>query len=220
MNDRTTMTLWHSLECPYSMRVRLMLHEKAVPYDSQVVPLDDVGEEVRRRNPKGSVPVLEDGGCSIYEARIIAEYLEDRFPERPLFPRDPVQRARARMIIDWVDAELEGPIKQLEEAHTKGGMVGEPVHEAELQDALERVHAGLHTIGDLLHTGDFVLGEYGIVDVFLAPFMVGAQLIGLRRDEMPASTAEWIDRLRDRATVASEARRRLQAMGLHEADAA
>src|SRR5690606_2887735 len=92
-----TMSLWHALECPFSMRVRLVLREKDQPYESHVVSLDDVGEEVRARNPKGSVPVLEVGGCAIYEAHVIAEYLEERFPDPPLYPRDPSQRARARL---------------------------------------------------------------------------------------------------------------------------
>jgi glutathione S-transferase len=156
------MTLWHALECPYSMRVRLVLREKDQPYDSRVVSLDDVGEDVRRRNPKGSVPVLEDGDCVLYEADIIAEYLEERFPEPRLYPQDPGQRARARMLLDWIDE------------------------------------------------------AFGVVDVFLAPLVVGAHLIGLRRDELHAATSAWIDRLRDRPSVAVEARRRLQAMGLED----
>src|SRR5690606_2868508 len=113
-----TMSLWHALECPFSMRVRLVLREKDQPYESHVVSLDDVGEEVRARNPKGSVPVLEVGGCAIYEAHVIAEYLEERFPDPPLYPRDPSQRARARLLLEWVEAELVGPLHELEQAHT------------------------------------------------------------------------------------------------------
>lgn len=214
MDERTTITLWHALECPHSMRVRLMLREKGLPWESRVVTVRDVGDEVRERNPKGSVPVLEEAGCVIYEARIIAEYLEERFPEPPLFPEEPAQRARARLLIDWIDAQLAEPIKQLEDAHVVGGLVGEPTRDPVLQDALDQAHAGLHVVGDLVRAGGFVLGELGIVDVFLAPLVVGAQHIGLRRDEMPATTADWIDRLRDRPSVSEETRIRLRALGL------
>lgn len=213
-----TMRLWHALECPYSMRARLMLREKDQAYDSRVVSLDqlggEVGDELRRLNPKGSVPVLQDGDCVIYEADIIAEYLEERFPDPPLYPKDPAQRARARMLLDWIDQTLMGPIKRLEQAHTEGGLVGEPVQDPELQDALRQAYAGLHTIADQVHPDGFMLGEFGVVDVFLAPLVVGAHAISLRRDDIPAAAASWIDRLRDRPSVSVEAQRRLQAMGL------
>lgn len=216
-DEAPMMTLWHAIECPYSMRVRLVLQEKNLPYRSRVVSLDDVGDQVRKRNPKGTVPVLDADGCVIYEARIIAEYLEERFPDPPLWPPDPPQRARARLLLDWVDAELLEPVKALEQAHSKGGLVGEPTRDARLQDELVRVKTRLHTLGTLIQPDGFVLGGFGIVDLFLAPLVVGAQHIGVRRDEIPAAVAQWIDRLRDRPSVSEEARRRLEAMGLaHE----
>jgi glutathione S-transferase len=216
MSDET-MTLWHAIECPFSMRVRLVLREKGQPYDSRVVSTDDVGDEVRERSPKGTVPVLEVDDCVIYEASIIAEYLEDRFPGPALYPHEPRQRARARMLLDWVDAELLPPIEALEQAHASGGLVGEPTRDAALQDALVKAKDGLHVLGSIIQPEGFVLGEFGIVDVFLAPLVVGAQHIGLRRDEMPAATAQWIDRLRDRPSISAEARRRLEALGLADA---
>lgn len=215
MTEKTpTMILWHAIACPFSMRARLLLREKGLDYDSRVVSTDDVGDEVRARNPKGTVPVLEADGCAIYETRIIAEYLEERFPDPALYPTEPAQRARARMLLDWIDAELVEPIARLEEAHAEGRTVGEPTRSAGQQDALVRAKAGFHTLGSLIRPEGFVLGELGIVDVFLAPLVVGAQHIGLRRDEMPAAVAQWIDRLRDRPSVSAEARRRLEAMGL------
>jgi RNA polymerase-associated protein len=213
MSDET-MTLWHAIECPFSMRARLVLHEKGLPYESRVVSLEDVGDEVRERNPKGEVPVLEADGSVIHETRIIAEYLEERFPEPSLWPRDPAERARARMLLDWIDTELIEPVKALEQAHAHGGLVGEPTRDAALQDSLVQVKAALHRLGALIHPEGFVLGGFGIVDVFLAPLVVGAQHIGVRRDEIPAATAQWIDRLRDRPSISAEAKRRLEALGL------
>jgi glutathione S-transferase len=215
-DEAPMMTLWHAIECPLSMRVRLVLAEKAQPYASREVSLDDVGDEVRERSPRGEVPVLEADGCSIYDAQIIAEYLEERHPESPLWPTDPSDRARARMLIDWIDAQLLPPVKVLEQAHAERGVVGEPSRDGKLQDALSKVKAGFHTLGTMIHADGFVLGGFGIVDVFLAPLVVGAQHIGIRRDEIPAAAAQWLDRLRDRPTVSAEAQRRLHAIGLVE----
>jgi glutathione S-transferase len=213
-DESPTMTLWHAIECPFSMRARLLLREKGQPYASRVVAPEDVGDEVRERNPKGEVPVLDVDGCSIHETRIIAEYLEERFPEPVLWPADPLGRARARMLLDWIDAELVPPMKALEQAHVEGDLVGEPTRDPKLQDALVKVRGGLHTLGTLIGAEGFVLGVFGVVDVFLAPFVVGAQHIGIRRDEIPAATAQWLDRLRDRPSVSTEAQERLEAIGL------
>lgn len=214
---QTPLRLWHAIECPFSMRVRLVLHEKGVGYRSHVVTLDDVGDEVRARNPMGSVPVLEHGDCTVYQTGIIAEYLEERFPSPALYPKSPAGRARARMLIDWADSRLVEPVHELEEAHFHGGLEGEPT-EARLQEDLERVHASMHTLARILDGNDWMLGEFGIVDVFLAPFVVELDTIGVRRDEIPATTAEWIDRLRDRPCVAEATRHRADSLSRQAAN--
>ena len=204
---QTPLRLWHAIECPFSMRVRLVLHEKGLGYRSHVVTLAEVGDEVRQRNPMGSVPVLEHGDCAIYQTGIIAEYLEERFPQPALYPKSPAARARARLIMNWADNRLVDPVHNLEEAHFKGGLEGEPTS-GSLQDDLERVHGCMHTIADVLADGAWVMGEFGIVDLFLAPFVVELDTIGVRRDEIPARAGEWIDRLRDRPCVAEATRHR------------
>lgn len=50
---RHVLNLWHALECPHSMRVRIVLAEKDELYASHVVSVDDVGPDVRIRTPKG-----------------------------------------------------------------------------------------------------------------------------------------------------------------------
>jgi glutathione S-transferase len=210
---QTPLQLWHAIECPYSMRVRLVLHEKGLGYRSHVVTLDEVGDEVRSRNPMGEVPVLEHGDCAIYQTGIIAEYLEDRFPQPALFPKSAAPRARARLLVNWADNRLVTPVHNLEEAHFKRGLEGEPTG-ARLQDDLERVQACMRTIAEVLGDGEWLMGEFGIVDLFLAPFVVELDTIGVRRDEIPARTAEWIDRLRDRPCVAEATRHR--ATSLHQ----
>jgi glutathione S-transferase len=205
---QTPLRLWHAIECPFSMRVRLVLHEKGLGYRSHVVAVDDVGDEVASRNPMGSVPVLEHGDCAIYQTGIIAEYLEERFPQPALFPKSPAARARARLLMNWADNRLVEPVHNLEEAHFQRGLEGEPTREERLQDDLERVQTCMRKIGEALGDGEWVMGEFGIVDLFLAPFVVELDTIGVRRDAIPARAAEWIDRLRDRPCVAEATRHR------------
>lgn len=197
------------------MRVRIALSEKQLPYESHVVTLDDVGDEVPRLNPKGEVPVLVVGDCVIYEDGVIAEYLEDRFPRPALYPEEPGRRARARLLVDWVDAELLSPVRGLERAHVAEGLAGEPT-DPEHESELHRIQGCLRTLGGVLrrHPDGFLLGDFGIVDIFSAPLVVDLDAIGVRRDELPHVVAEWVDRLRDRPSVAQETEAREAVLGL------
>jgi glutathione S-transferase len=85
---------------PFAWRVHLALEEKGVAYEPVLLSFDK-GEhktpEHLARSPHGKVPALEDDGVTLYESSAIVEYLEERFPEPPLMPRDPAGRARVRI---------------------------------------------------------------------------------------------------------------------------
>ncbi len=68
-----------------------------VPFDSDDNYLPK-HPEVLRINPKRQVPVLIDGEVEIFDSTQIFEYLEDRVPEPPLWPRGVAERARARQL--------------------------------------------------------------------------------------------------------------------------
>jgi glutathione S-transferase len=102
------MELWHAWACPYCMRVRIALAEKGLACDEREIDLANKPPELLRVNPANGVPVLVVDGAAIPESIVILQYLEDRWPERPLLPRDPLGRARARLLYDRVTALL-GP---------------------------------------------------------------------------------------------------------------
>ncbi|KAK5173470.1 uncharacterized protein LTR77_002151 [Saxophila tyrrhenica] len=80
----------------YAQKVRMALREK--------------GQQIRglgEANPRMEVPALEDGDFKIFDARIILQYLEDKYPEHPLFPKDPRSRAETRMIEEVCDTAFE-----------------------------------------------------------------------------------------------------------------
>jgi glutathione S-transferase len=88
----------------FGAKVEIAVREKALEFDRVMVPFDSARgydpkhPEVRRINPKHQVPVLVDGDLEIFDSTQILEYLEDRYPVPPLWPRDPVARARARLL--------------------------------------------------------------------------------------------------------------------------
>ncbi len=99
-------TLYDADRCPYCARVRIVLAEKSVPYETVVIDLTDRPAWLYEKNPVGRVPVLEEDGLCIPESAVIMELLEERFPEPPLYPADPAQRALARLAVWRFDDEF------------------------------------------------------------------------------------------------------------------
>jgi glutathione S-transferase len=87
----------------FTGKVRIALDEKGLAYELVSVPFSRAGYEpkhpkVVELNPKRQVPVLVDGELAIYDSTIILEYLEERHPTPPLYPRDPAAKARCRVL--------------------------------------------------------------------------------------------------------------------------
>ena len=84
------LTLYDAPRCPFCARVRIVLAEKGIPYETITVDLYDRPAWLYEHNPPdGRVPVLDEGGWILPESAVIDEYLEERFPEPPLLPIDP-----------------------------------------------------------------------------------------------------------------------------------
>jgi glutathione S-transferase len=99
-------TLYDSPGSPCARRVRAVLLEKGLAWTTRLVDLTRMEQkrpEYLALNPNGVVPTLVHGDRVLYESNVITEYLDDVFPEPPLYPRDPWARARAKM---WQAFEL------------------------------------------------------------------------------------------------------------------
>lgn len=97
--------LYHDWRSFCSIKVRLCLAEKKLPWTSRFVDLmklEHTRPEYLKLNPNGVVPTLVHDGVPIIESTIINEYLDEVFPEIKLSPKDPVVRARMRF---WVKVE-------------------------------------------------------------------------------------------------------------------
>lgn len=90
--------------CPYAQRVQLVLNAKNIPHHTININLTEKPEWFLDLNPNGKVPALhlvtDHGQPFITESLIIMEYLDEKFPQYPLFPRDPMMKAIDKM---WVD---------------------------------------------------------------------------------------------------------------------
>jgi glutathione S-transferase len=93
----------------FGAKAEIALREKGVDFELVMVPFDKSDRyeprhpEVLRINPKRQVPVLVHGDVEIFDSTLIFEYLEDAFPEPPLWPKTPAARAEARLLELKVD---------------------------------------------------------------------------------------------------------------------
>ena len=95
-------TFYYGSGSPFSWKVWLVLEHKHLPYEFKLMSLqsgDLKKPEYLAINPRGKVPALTDDGFTIWESAAIAEYLEERYPDRPLLPRDTRDRTIVRRIV-------------------------------------------------------------------------------------------------------------------------
>ena len=116
-NRRSVMTLFSEATSPSSHQARMVLAEKGITVEIVNVDLDNLPEDLIDLNPYQTVPTLVDRELVLYDARVIMEYLDERFPHPPLMPVDPVSRARARLAMFRIERDW---YSLLDEIHTKG----------------------------------------------------------------------------------------------------
>jgi len=92
----------------YFNKVRIAMLEKSVPFELDPTCKPSQKEDFLARTPMGKVPFVEmDGGAQLSESQVICEYLEDAFPQKPLYPRDALERARVRELITLMELHVE-----------------------------------------------------------------------------------------------------------------
>jgi glutathione S-transferase len=103
------LTLYHHGSSACAAKVRFALEEKRLHWESRYVDImkgEQFAPDYLALNPKAVVPTLVHHGSVVTESSVICEYLDEVFPERPILPRDPLARARARVWTKAVDEEL------------------------------------------------------------------------------------------------------------------
>jgi glutathione S-transferase len=182
-------TLYDADRCPYCARVRIALAEKGIEYETVEVDLDDRPAWIYEKNPLGRVPVLEEDTFVLAESAVIDEYLDDRYPEPPLWPADPAERALGRMLVFRFD-ELSRPYYALRRGE---------------DGAADRLDVALGELDALLEGRPFLSGrEFGLADIAYVPWILRA------RDRLDvdlgrfSALADWLARLEVRPSIAAE----------------
>jgi glutathione S-transferase len=182
-------TLYDAGRCPYCARVRIVLAEKGIEYETVEVDLDDRPAWIYEKNPLGRVPVIEEDTFLLAESAVIDEYLEERYPEPALWPADPGERALGRMLVFRFD-ELSRPYYALRRGE---------------EGAAERFDAALAELDGVLEQQPFLSGrDFGLADIAYIPWILRARdRMDVELTPFPA-LADWVARLEARPSIAAE----------------
>ena len=185
------LTLYDAARCPYCARVRIVLTEKAIPYEAVNVDLDERPAWIFDLNPTGRVPVLEDDGIVLPESRVIMEYLEERFPEPALLPADPAARALVRVLLERFDGLADAYYALRRESSS--------------QQARTALDEALDDLDVVLERQPFLSGaQYGLADAGYVPWLIRAEAtLGVDVRARPTLGA-WLERLEKRPAIAAE----------------
>ncbi len=203
-NKRSVMTLFSHADDMYSHQARIVLAEKGVGVDIHLVEIDNLPEDLIDLNPYGTVPTLIDRELALYEAKIIMEYLDERFPHPPLMPVYPVARGRSRLMMHRIESDWYTLARTI---------ISGTAEEAD--KARHELRESLLSIAPVLNEAPYFMSEeFSLVDCYLAPLLwrlpaFGIELSGQGSKELKAYMLRLFDRESFQASL-TEAERELR----------
>jgi glutathione S-transferase len=138
----------------YYNKTKLALLEKGIPFNEEVVrPSQDAA--VLKRSPLGKIPFIKADGGYLSESQAILEYLEDNYPDRPLYPSNAFERAKCREFIQHLELNLELVARRI----YGEALFGTPVSQEIKDEVRQKVEAGLLGLTRLARFSPYALGE-------------------------------------------------------------
>ncbi len=160
-NRRSIMTLFSDGNDLLSHRVRMVLAEKGINHEIVNVDPDNLPEDLLDLNPYNTAPTLVDRDLVLYDAQLIMEYLDERFPHPTLMPVDPVNRAKLKMLLIRIKKDWDPLVEKLIGKTDKQGVK----QRKELRESLT-------TISPVFEQKPFFMSdEFTLVDCAIAPIL-------------------------------------------------
>jgi RNA polymerase-associated protein len=186
------MNLYSGTTCPFSQRCRIVLYEKGMDFQIIDVDMYNKPEDIAVMNPYNRLPVLVERDLILYEANIINEYIDERFPHPQLMPADPVMRARARLFLHRFEKELFIHIDALEGNNQKNAEKARHLVRDSLMQITPVFAKHKHMLGD----------EYSMLDVAITPLLWRLDYYGIQMPKQAAPLMKYAERLFSRPAFA------------------
>jgi glutathione S-transferase len=161
----------------YYNKVKLALLEKGIEFE-EVLVAPSQEPALLERSPLGKIPFIKTKDGYLSESQAILEYLEEAFPEHPLYPADAYERAKVREFIQHIELNVELIARRIYAEAIFGGKATQ-----ETKDEVKaKLEVGLKGLAKLLKLSPYALGEqFGIADVLAWPHL---QLIGFATEKL------------------------------------
>ncbi len=189
-----------------SREVKLALAEKNIPFEAVDVHQKDFNKEdpeFRKASLQGKVPAIIDGDVYMSEAYAINEYLEKKYPEKPLLPKDETTRAKIREWVALYDKRLVLRIgllviecllkpKDQQKEETKTKLRGE-------------IASGMKEVDALLAGKDYIFGDYSLADIAITPHIAALPILGTAIPADLKNMTAWLTRIQTRPSFQKSA---------------
>ena len=171
----------------YSHRVRLVLAEKGVQVEIVDVQAGRCPAKLAEVNPYGSLPTLVDRDLALYEAGVVMEYLDERYPHPPLLPVYPVARANSRLLMHRIQRDWCQLVDRILDPRAK---------EADKVLARKELRESLTGVSPLFADKPFFLSdELSLVDCCLLPILWRLPLLGIELPRPAKPLLDYMERM-------------------------
>jgi stringent starvation protein A len=165
--------------------VRLVIQEKGIEVEIEFYEPNDPPIDLLELNPNGNSPTYVERDLVLYDARIIMEYFDERFPHPALHPMDPISKANSRMLIKRIDQEW---YSLYEEALQLG--------EKKNQKVKKMLRESLLSAAPVFEaTPYFMSNEFSMIDCVMAPLLWRLSSLGLEIPELGKGITQYASRL-------------------------
>lgn len=197
-----SLTFYYGSGSPFAWKVWLTLEHKGIAHEAKRLSFDK--EETRspeflKVNPRAQVPAILDDGFALAQSNAICEYLEERYPDKPLMPKDAKVRATIRRMIGEADDKLYKASSHLMDLALYAAK--EPDLKA-IDEAKAALKEELAIWEGYLKADYFAGGALSFADFAIYPYMrmpvrveERAPGLGLKRTELPPKVAAWLARI-------------------------
>lgn len=188
------MALYSSATCLESHRVRFVLAEKGINVDIVDIGTDEsAAEDLAELNPYNEAPTLVDRDLVLYDAGVINDYLDERYPHPPLMPVDPVSRAQLRLahhriLKDWYSQ----------------AMIIEKSSGKKAETAAKQLRESIIASNELFKMSEFLLSEeLTLVDCTIGPLLWRLPAYGVKLGKPGATIENYAQRIFSRTSFKS-----------------
>ena len=169
-NKRSIITLFYDEASLGSHQVKMVLEEKEVPHEQELIQSDIINEDFLELGTNGELPTLVDRDLVLFKPRIILEYLDERFPHPPLMPVYPVDRAKSRLLMHRIEQDWFSIIEQAER-----------LEEAQKLQALNGLKEEILSFGSVFAQKPYFLSDaFSLVDCYIAPILYRLQCYDIK----------------------------------------